>query len=175
MVYQWRTGAVVKASAEDAGAQCEALAVDNKLTPKNLVDVNRPDDAPLHNAFEWKDDIAAEKWRESQAQYIIRSVVCVVEEQPDPTPVRAFVRVVDEPKNYTPYTVVLRHQDMKEVLLNNARRDMESFTNRYRSLCEMSKVVQVMDETLKTTMVQNINTVVPQAETAYNPYREVAI
>ena len=54
MIYQWKAGAVVKASAEDAGAQCEALSRAGKLTPAALVDLNRPEDAPLHNAFEWR-------------------------------------------------------------------------------------------------------------------------
>ena len=48
MIYQWKAGAVVKASAEDAGAQCEALSRAGKLTPAALVDLNRPEDAPLH-------------------------------------------------------------------------------------------------------------------------------
>ena len=75
MIYQWKAGAVVKASAEDAGAQCEALSRAGKLTPAALVDLNRPEDAPLHNAFEWRDDVAAEKYRESQARYIILSLI----------------------------------------------------------------------------------------------------
>ena len=150
MTYQWKTGAVVKASAKDAGEQCEALYIAGELTPGNLVDVNRPEDAPLHNAFEWRDNVAAEKWRESQAQYIIRNLACITEEQPDQSPVRAFVKVTDERKHYTPYTVALHNHDMSAILLDNARREMESFTMKYRSLCAVSRVIQVMDETLKS-------------------------
>lgn len=155
MTYQWKTGAVVKASAEDAGAQCEALYSAGKLTPRNLVDVNRPEDAPLHNAFEWRDNVAAEKWRESQAQYIIRNLACIAVERPGDSPTRAFVRVTNERKHYTPYTVAIHNMDMRAILLDGARRDMEAFTQKYRSLCEVSTVVLVMDETLASARTGN--------------------
>ena len=47
------------------------------ITPKNLVEANRDESAPLHNEFEWNDTKAAEKYRETQAGYIIRNI-CVV-------------------------------------------------------------------------------------------------
>ena len=53
---------------------CRSLEKDGKVIPKDLVDASRPEDAPLHNEFEWDDRIASEKYREVQAGYIIRSV-----------------------------------------------------------------------------------------------------
>ena len=42
------------------------------VQPSRLVDVSRPKNAPLHDAFEWDDKKAAEEHRLSQARRIIR-------------------------------------------------------------------------------------------------------
>lgn len=148
MVYQWKAGAVVNASAEDAGAQCEALSSAGKLTPAALVDLNRPEDAPLHNAFEWRDDVAAEKYRETQARYIITNLACIVDEMPE-QPVRAFVKATSERRHYTPYRIAMQSPDMREYLMGQARAELSAFTNKYRNLQELARVVQVMDEFLE--------------------------
>jgi hypothetical protein len=43
------------------------------LTAKQLVDMCRADDAPLHHLFEWDDAIAAELHREQQARLLLNS------------------------------------------------------------------------------------------------------
>ena len=70
----------MKVSAEVAAPVLEGLANENRLTAANLVDVSRPEDAPLHPEFEWRDDVAAERWREEQARQIIRCIRVVSEE-----------------------------------------------------------------------------------------------
>lgn len=69
-----KKGFQLKTPPQIVGEVCLELEKEGRLTAKNLVDVSRDEDAPLHNEFEWSDDIAAEKYREVQAGYIIRSV-----------------------------------------------------------------------------------------------------
>ena len=69
-----KKGFQLKTPPQIVGEVCLELEKEGRLTAKNLVDVSRDKDAPLHNEFEWSDDIAAEKYREVQAGYIIRSV-----------------------------------------------------------------------------------------------------
>jgi hypothetical protein len=52
-----------------------------RLQPATVVDESRPEEAPLHPAFEWRDEVAAEKFREHQASDLIRQVRVVVEHQ----------------------------------------------------------------------------------------------
>ena len=59
MVYQWKEGARISFPAQIAGRVCAALEEQNALTAQRLVDESRPEDAPLHAAFEWNDTIAA--------------------------------------------------------------------------------------------------------------------
>ena len=66
MVYKWKERAQIRVSADVAGRVCEELEKDGALTPKRLLDVSRAEDAPLHDAFEWNDGIAAEKYQRQE-------------------------------------------------------------------------------------------------------------
>lgn len=143
MVYQWKVGTYSKVPAQVAGEICENLEQNGGLTPARLVDVSRAEDAPLHPLFEWNDGVAAEKYRETQAAQMIRFLSVKTEQQEE---VRAFVRVVDEKKQYTNIETAISIPDYKEVLLEQAKREMICFTAKYRTLEALETVVSAMDE-----------------------------
>lgn len=144
MIYKIKSGARLPVSAQIAGEECARLESEGRLTPRNLVDENRPEDAPLHKCFEWNDSVAAEKWRETQAVYIIRSVEVTVEQSTEPT--RAFVVTVsDEKHEYQSIGHVLRMADSREYLLEQAKRDLLSFRRKYQTLHELSEIFEAID------------------------------
>lgn len=53
------------------------------LSPEIVVDAARPDNAPLHNQFEWDDGIAGEKYRIEQARGIIKVFTASIQVGPD--------------------------------------------------------------------------------------------
>jgi hypothetical protein len=55
------------------------------LRAQIVVDEARPDDAPLHPAFEWDDLVAAEYYRREQARSLIKTVQVVREDESDET------------------------------------------------------------------------------------------
>ena len=59
--YVWAEGFQHKTDASVVAKVTTELEAKNMLTAHNLVDVSRPEDAPLHGEFEWNDEIAAEK------------------------------------------------------------------------------------------------------------------
>lgn len=65
------------------------------IKPADVVEVSRPDDAPMHDVFEWNDQVAAERFREDQARHVIRSVriVMVSDGIVEPTPTRVLTAV----------------------------------------------------------------------------------
>lgn len=148
MVYRYKENTRIKAPAQVAGEMCEHLAQTGGLTPKRLVDANRAEDAPLHGEFEWDDAIAAENYREEQASYIIRHLTVVTEEKKE-GPIRAFVRVTDSPRDYTPMNVVVKNADMMATLLLNAKKDMLAFVKKYKSLEQLNDVIQIMIESVE--------------------------
>lgn len=146
-VYKWTLGSRVKCDAQKVGEQCEHLAQDGNLTPKALVDANRDIDAPLHSFFEWNDEIAAEKYRETQAAYVIRSIEVDIVGSAEPT--RAFVSLEisdGSHREYRSIETVMQDRNSRERLLELARRDMETFKWKYADLQELAGVFAAMDE-----------------------------
>lgn len=143
-VYRWKSGARAPVSAQVAGEICASLEESGNLTPQALVEVSRAEDAPLHNAFEWDDAIAAEKYRETQAGYIIRSVEVVVNGCAEP--VRAFVSVADsKAAPYASIEHVMVRSDSRAMLLEHALMELSAFKRKYQQLTELADVFAAID------------------------------
>ena len=143
MVYQWKNNEY-KVSAEEVGKMCKNLEDTGGLTAKRLVDENRNQDTLLHNYFEWNNEKAGENWREQQARMIIRSLVIVKEKENEEIPtVRAFVNLKSQDSGRAYYNTirVLKNQDTREILLMHAKRDLESFSQKYQSFNEFAKII----------------------------------
>lgn len=145
MIYKFKSGTRLKVSAQAAGELCAELESQGKLTPHEVVEASRPDDAPLHSAFEWDDEIAAEKYRETQACYIIRSVEVVPEGSSKPT--RAFVSltVTENEREYREINKVLSIRSERELLLEEAKRELIAFERKYSVLEELADVFSAID------------------------------
>lgn len=97
-VYSFRTGAHVKGVEPPvAGCELERIRRVNagKLRSKTVVDEARPEQAPLHPAFEWDDAAAAEAHRCQQARELIRAVRVKYPDSAQPEP--AFVHIKAQP------------------------------------------------------------------------------
>lgn len=141
VTYQWVQGSCMKGDANEAGRVCAELAERGKLTAEELVNASRSEDSPLHSMFEWDDTIAAEKYRETQAYKIIRSVEVVIESSPIPQ--RAFGTV--ESKAYQKIERIMESEDLRQILLKNAKRELEAFRRKYSRLTELAKVFDAID------------------------------
>lgn len=148
MVFEFKQAARIKVDAQIAGELCLRLQETGGLTPKRLLDASRDESSPLHNEFEWDDSIAAENYREQQANYIIRHLVIKAEDGARP-PVRAFISIANEERNYQSIEVVLRTPCLREQMLCNAKSEMLAFISKYKTLEELTKVFEVMEETSK--------------------------
>lgn len=146
-VYKWRSGTRMRVSAQVAGEECARLEADGNLTPHALVDASRPDDAPLHNAFEWDNDTAAERWREQQARHIIGHLEVTCEQVKDP--IRAFVSLTvsqDDGGGRLYYdTIRIARSDDAQAMLQMARRELGAFKRKYEGLKELVGVFAAID------------------------------
>ena len=144
-VYRWKSGAHASVPAQVAGEVCAELESQGNLTPSALVDASRPEDAPLHGAFEWDDVIAAKRYRETQASYIIRSVEVVM--QDGGGPVRAFVSLSTDSKHreYSSIDVVLSNADKRKAMLEQALADLDAFKRKYEQLEELAAIFAAID------------------------------
>lgn len=145
MIYKFASGSVHCVSPEVAGPILNRMGEEGRLTPKNVVNEARPEESPLHPEFEWDDAIAAEKWREKQAQLLIAHTIMIDEEQPNAEPSRAFYVTVEK-SHYEPIQVILKDEAKRSVLLENAKRELISFKKKYKTLNELAKVFDAIDQ-----------------------------
>lgn len=143
MIYQWKSGARIKGDAQIAGEMCNQLESEGRLNAQTLVDVNRPEDAPLHNSFEWNDSIAGEEWRKYQARNIIHSLVVMPENKSVET--RAFFKLSSVQNNYDSVHTIIQNEDKNAQLLRDAEKELRSFQVKYRGIKKLESVVEAID------------------------------
>lgn len=143
MTYQFKKSSYIKANAQIDGEMCERLAADDNLSAKALLDANRPEDAPLHNAFEWDDSVAAESWRVHQARHIINSLEVVIDGK---EPVRAYFNIVRTEPEYRHIDTILQRQDTTQALLLTAYRELLAFRKKYSKLEQLAQVFAAVDQ-----------------------------
>ena len=152
MEYSYKPWARYKTPASVAGQVMSDLAKEGNLNAKALVDVSRPVNAPLHSEFEWRDHVAAEKWREQQARVFIDAVV-IVPGETEVEPVRAFFQV-EEQSNYEPIHVILKDENKTEQLLKRALFELTAFQSKYNSL-EIFKNLFAEIDRIKNSITEN--------------------
>ncbi|MCX8016489.1 MAG: hypothetical protein N2690_01105 [Rhodocyclaceae bacterium] len=108
--------------ADAAAKELERLARNHKaLTPRIVIDAARNPASALHDAFDWDDSSAAEKWRLYQARELIRSVHVVCEREAP----RAIYVHVGEAEGYQPIETVIRNPGMFASALREAHARLE--------------------------------------------------
>lgn len=146
MTYQWKIPGLYQLDAEAAGAELERIEKHSRLTQKAVVDASRDETAVLHKCFEWDDQEAAERYRETQAGDIIRNLVAVKVNDVKTEPVRAFVHIGSE-RSYKSIGVVMKTPEYAEEMLDKARQELASFRRKYSGLKEVNAIIRSIDET----------------------------
>lgn len=150
MIYKWKTGSKAKVDAQVAGEELERIRVHNngRLDTKAVVEESRPDNAPLHGAFEWDDVAAAEAYRIEQARYLIRSVELVIDKgDGDTNSIRAFVSVLrDEDRSFTSTIHALSDAELRTQIIAKAWSELEAWRQRHAELVEFAKVFTAIDQ-----------------------------
>jgi len=122
------------------------------LRPQAVVDAARPEDSPLHGAFEWDDGIAAEKYRLDQAQRLIRSFRVVVEDGNRNYSVPVFTGVsVDRTggRGENPYRLsseVAQNADLLRIAEADALRQLDEMKERYSHLRRFSRIWEAIED-----------------------------
>lgn len=113
-----------------------------KLMASSVVDFARNPTSALHEYFEWDNTRAAELYRLKQAHDLIRVVVEIHEETQEE--VRAYVSLSTERgEGYRSITSVMSDDDLKAILLADAKRDLDVFRRRYSILKTISEMEPV--------------------------------
>lgn len=122
-----------------------------KLTPRILLDSSRPKKALFHSCFEWRDGVAAEKYRLQQARILINNIEVTIVRQGNEKIKIPFYEVVkdDKGKNkYADVTSIIANPDNLAYIKVKAKRDLEYWKAKYEVYKELSSAIHQVDEAL---------------------------
>lgn len=145
--YEYRVPGLQKVPAQVAGEECERLDRSAAgLSPQTLLDASRDVAAPLHDEFEWNDEVAAEKYRLRQARSIIQNIVCATIHDEEVIEERAFVSVRPNPVSaYVSLQRALSNDEWKEHLLKTAKDELQVFRAKYGRISQLASVIEAID------------------------------
>ena len=140
--YEYKIKGIYKTDAQVAGEICEELQNSPQgLTPETLLEVASDKNCPLHNDFEWRDDVAARKYRLQQAADMIRCITIVIDNgNADARNERAFVVNGDRKSAYVSLKNAISNDVWRENLLKQAKDELRWFQGKYRRLEELAGV-----------------------------------
>lgn len=141
---EWKTPGLFKADPVKVHLELQQL---EEITPDSIVERARDKNSVLHNLFDWDDKVAADKWRKQQARVIVCNLVVkeVKTEKSKPISVRIYHKT-DEQKEYHEFGFFIKHEDEYQKLLNQARKDLNSFKTKYHNLKELKPIFRLIDE-----------------------------
>jgi len=132
-------------------AELNRLAKQNggKITPRMIVDAARDENSPLHDYFEWNDDVAAERYREMQARTLLRSVTLKVSTETKRFDVNQYIRDPEakpQDQGYVSVTAIRSQQDLaRDALLAEFDRAAANL-RRARAYAKYFNLLPLMDE-----------------------------
>lgn len=137
--YTWAKGSryTARTPAQVVGEALDQLQQDGggKLTPPVVVEAARPVVSPLHEAFEWDDQRAAELHREDQARHLISSIRIVqplANPRDEPSVIRAYVNLSEgTARAYVPMYRVLESEELLKQAVEQAAAELRAFEKRY--------------------------------------------
>ena len=146
---EWKVKGLYPVSADTAADVINSCQDESGyISAKSVVDVSRPEKAPLHGCFEWNNDAAAEMWREQQARVMIKNIVTVEIEDDKREVAKTFVHVIsdDKSRGYKLTDVAIHNENDREYVLKTAKRELLAFQEKYRQLTELALVFAAIAE-----------------------------
>lgn len=158
VTYRARPGSpLTDASAAKLGTFIERTFGEDGCTAEQLVFKARPKRSPIHRYFEWDDTIAANAYREKQARDYLGAIEIVYVRNETPEHTRAYHNVVvgrngESERAYVPARVVWKQEELAYQVVSKARRELESWTDRYREYSaqhdEIGALLESVEEAL---------------------------
>lgn len=144
------------ADAARIGGFIERRFGNSPCTAADVVKAARPARSPIHRDFEWRDDVAAERYREDQARSLLRSIHVVFANGEPRPPTRAFhhVALVDATgatEAYAPARVVWSTPDLATQVKERAHRELAAWAARYRDYGELSELAVSVERLLEAS------------------------
>lgn len=142
IVTSWKVKGIFKADAQKVSE--EIAEIGETVEPSEIVEKARNESTELHKCFEWRDDIAAEKYRLHQARNLLGNLVFEYKDEPTKQePVRLMFKTTEN-EGYKSINLIMQKPDEYKALLNRAYSELQAFKNKYRMLKELKEIFDLI-------------------------------
>jgi len=145
-IIKWKVS-VFKANAEKCYQEIQQIG--KEVTPQQVVAAAEDPNCELHKCFEWDDSSAAEKYRLYQARNVMNNLIVVrheVENKKEPIQFRVMMKNETTPgSGYKPTVIMVKDEDEYAKLLEQARRELRAFKQKYSCLSELAEILALID------------------------------
>ena len=91
------------------------------LTAENLVESAENEESPLHDFFDWDNDVAGSKWRIQQGRYLINEVEVIIEGEVYPAFENVVVQIgTTARREYVGRVEILNNKDLRKQFIMSA-------------------------------------------------------
>lgn len=142
IVISWKVKGLFKADAQKVSE--EIAEIGETVEPSEIVEKARNESTELHKCFEWRDDIAAEKYRLHQARVMLGNLVFKYkDEQVKQEPVRLMYKTAEN-EGYKSINLIMQKPDEYKALLDRAYSELRAFKNKFKMLQELKAIFDLI-------------------------------
>ena len=142
IVISWKVKGLFKADAQKVSE--EIAEIGETVEPSEIVEKARNESTELHKCFEWRDDIAAEKYRLHQARNLLGNLVFKYkDEQVKQEPVRLMYKTTEN-EGYKSINLIMQKPDEYKALLDRAYSELRAFKNKFKMLQELKAIFDLI-------------------------------
>ena len=127
---------------------------EGKVQPKDVVHVAEGIDSPLHECFEWNNEVAGANYRLVQARHLMGNIVRVTIQTEDnkETEQRAFLNVELPDKEQSTHVYIsiqeaLTNEEYRQQILKKAMSEITYWQQKYKEYHELSDIFKAIEAT----------------------------
>ena len=143
IITSWKIKGIFKADAQKVSE--EIAEIGETVEPSEIVEKARNENTELHKCFEWRDDIAAEKYRLYQARKILGNLVFEYKDKQEEKqePIRLMFKTTEN-EGYKSINLIMEKPDEYKALLTRAYSELQAFKNKYKMLKELKEIFDLI-------------------------------
>lgn len=122
------------------------------LTPENLINEAKDKNNPLHDLFDWDNNIAGDKWRLQQARVIINEVKVVIDEKEYYAFENVSVKVNDNlehKREYMPIVTIMSNKELRQQIIRSALQQLAYWEKQNEKYTELMPIIQTAQKVRK--------------------------
>jgi hypothetical protein len=122
-------------------------ATKGRCNSKTILDASRNSKHYLHQFFEWRDSLAAEKYRQDQARTLMRCLEIVEKHDGEERKLPAFISLIErEGRGYYTVREVLNSAELQAIALRQAETDLETYERRLAVFVDICNAIRAARE-----------------------------